>query len=117
MTLEDVRNDFPAFAAKLPEDIFTDRELVVVDDNYEEAEGEETEEFDSSVYNHIIYIAVPTLLIIGEDGLVKLTEMLENFENFERFTSSEEDLFGVYSDLNEAQISRAIFGMLEEIVS
>ena len=117
MTLEEVRNDFPALAARLPENIFTDRELVVVDDNYEEADGEETEEFDSSVYNYILYIAEPTLSMIGEEGLAELTEMLESFEHFERFTSSEEDLFGVYSDLSDTQISRAIFGMLEEIVS
>ena len=117
MTLEEVKNDFPALAARLPEDIFTDRELVVVDDNYEEAEGEETEEFDSSMYNYILYIAAPTLSILGENGLVELTGMLENFEHFERFASSEEDLFGVYSNLNDEQISRAVFGMLEEIVS
>ncbi len=117
MTLEEVKNAFPALAARLPEDIFTDRELVVVDDNYVEAEGEETEEFDSSVYNYILYIAAPTLSILEEKGLAELTARLENFEHFERITSSEEDLFGIYSNLDEAQISRAVFSMIEEIIS
>jgi len=117
MTLEEVKKAFPAFAAKFPENIFTDRELVVVDDNYEDEDGEETEEFDSGVYNFIIYITVPTLEIIGESGLAELTERLENFEHFSRFTASEEDLFGVYSDLDEEEISKAIFAMLESVVS
>ena len=117
MTLEDVKKDFPTLTTKLPENIFTDRELIVVDHNYEEEDGEEAEEFDSGVYNHIIYITVPTLEIIGEDGLAKLTEMLENFDQFSRFTTSEEDLFGVHSELDEDGIARAIFGMIEEIVS
>jgi len=117
MTLEEVKNNFPALAAKLPENIFTDRELVVVDYNYEEPDGEETEEFDASVYNHILYIAAPTLEIIGENGLGKLTEMLESYEGFRHFSVSEEDLFGVYSDLNDEEISKLLFTMLEEIVS
>jgi hypothetical protein len=117
MTLDEVKNGFPALAAKLPGNIFTDRELVVVDHNYLEEDGEEAEEFDSNVYNHIIYIAVPTLEIIGESGLAELGEMLENFEQFERFVASEEDLFGVYTDLDEDGIAKAIFGMLEVIVS
>ncbi len=117
MTLEKVRNDFPAFAAKFPENIFTDRELIVVDHNYEEEDGEEAEEFDSSIYNHIIYIAEPTLEIIGDTGLAQLTERLENFAQFSRFVASEEDLFGVYSTLDAEEISRAVFGFIEEIVS
>jgi len=117
MTLEEIRETFPAFAARFPENIFTDRELVVVDDNYKDAEGEETEEFDSDMYNFILYIAEPTVDIIGTEGLAVLTEQLENFEGFEHFVSAEEDLFGVYSTLSEEEISRAVFGMLEAIVS
>jgi hypothetical protein len=117
MTLEEIKKAFPAFAAKFPENIFIDRELVVVDDNYEDEDGEETEEFDSSVYNFIIYITTPTLKIIGESGLAELTEMLENFEHFSRFVASEEDLFGVYANLDEEEISKAVFAMIEAIVS
>ena len=117
MTLEEIRKTFPLFAAKIPENIFTDRELVVVDDNYKDAEGEETEEFDSDMYNFILYIAEPTVDIIGSEGLAMLTEALENFEGFGHFVSSEEDLFGLYSTLSEEEISKTVFGMLEEIVS
>jgi len=117
MTLEEVKKRYPKLAAKLPENIFTDRELVVVDHNYEDAEGEETGEFDPSEYSHIIYIAVPTLEIIGEEGLAELTEKLENTAQFSQFVASEEDLFGVQSDLNEEEITEVIFQMLEEAVS
>ena len=117
MTLDEVKKLYPKLTAKLPENIFTDRELVVVDHNYEDADGEETGEFDPSEYSHIIYIAVPTLEIIGEEGLAELTEMLENASQFSQFVASEEDLFGVESDLNEEEIEKVVFAMLEEVVS
>jgi len=117
MTLEEVKERFPALAGKLPENIFTDRELVVVDHNYEEVDGEETAEFDPSEYSHIIYIAVPMLEMIGATGLALLTQKLEELEQFSHFVAAEEDLFGVQSDLNEEQIAHIVFKTIEEVMS
>jgi hypothetical protein len=117
MTLEEVKERFPALAVKLPENIFTDRELVVVDHNYEEVDGEETAEFDPSEFSHIVYIATPMLEIIGAKGLALLTEKLEGHEIFSHFVAAEEDLFGVQSDLDEDEIAKAVFSTIEEVIS
>jgi hypothetical protein len=116
MTLDEVKEIYPKLAVQLPENIFTDRELVVVDHNYEEADGEETGEFDPSEYNYIIYIAMPMLKILGEEGLAELTEKLKIFVGFSHFVASEEDLFGVQTDLGENEIIEVLFTVIEEIV-
>jgi len=117
MTIEEIKQKFPALAAKMPDAIFTERELIVVDENYEEAEGEETAEFDPSEYSHMIYIAFPTVEILGAEGLSLLAQKLESCEKFSAYMASEEDLFGVQTDLQEEEIAEMLFGMVEEIVS
>jgi len=117
MTLEEVKNSYPNLARSLPENVFTDRELVVVDYNYDEIDAEEAGEFDPSEYNHFVYIAEAAREIIGEGGLSKLASRMEAHSAFDDFFASEEDLFGVQSDLTEEEIAKVVFSMIEEIVT
>ncbi len=117
MTLEEVKNSYPKLAQKLPENIFTDRELVVVDYNYDDVDAEEAGEFDPSEYNHFVYIAEAVRGIIGEEGLSKLASLMEAHSAFDDFFASEEDLFGVQSDLEEEEITKVIFAMIEEMIT
>jgi hypothetical protein len=117
MTLDEIKSNFPVLGARFPENIFTSRELVIVDDNYVDEDGEETAEFEPSEYNYMLYIAEPMQEIIGEKGLSLLAKKIESSETFTASLAAEEDFFGLLTELNEEQISSEIFGMLEEIVS
>jgi len=116
MTLEEIKKDFPVLAAKLPEGIFSDRELLVVDENYEEEDGEETAEFDPSEYSHMIYIAAPMVAILGKENLQKLAQSVEQHSEFEDFLASDDDLYGVKTALDEEAIAKRLYGMIEEMI-
>jgi len=117
MTIESVKKDYPKFFEKVTEDTFTDRELVVVDHNYDDVDSEEAGDFDSGVYNHFIYITEISRTTIGEDGIIKLQEKLESDKNFDTFFASEDDLYGIQTNLNDKGISKVVFAYMEEIVS
>ncbi len=117
MTLETVKERYPKLAAKLPENVFTARELVVVDYNYDDIDSEEVGEFDPSEYNHFAYITEVTQHILGEEGLAALTEMIQKYEKFDDFFASEADLFGIQTALEEEEISMVLFEMIEEVLS
>jgi len=116
MTLERIRATYPRLAQRLPSQLFTERELVVVDENYEEEEGEETGEFEPSEYNYILYIAEPMQQILGEEGLKDLTEKITASKLFEEVLASEKDLFGLQTALDEAAIAEKVFAMIEEVL-
>jgi len=117
MTIETAQGLAPTLFAALQEQIFVCRELVAIDENYQEEESEEVAEFDPEAYNYMIYIAEPTQKVLGQDGMQQLIKKLEQYEAFADFLVSEEDLYGVQSDRDEEEISRALFVMLEEILS
>ena len=117
MTLEEVKLTYPKLSKKLPENIFTDRELVVVDYNYDDVDSEEAGDFEPSEYNYFVYVTEIVKGIIGESGLLVLAEKMEASSAFDDFFASEEDLFGVQSDLEEEEISKVIFAMIEEIAT
>jgi len=117
MTLEQIAESYPELNKRLPAQLFTVRELLVVDENYEEADGEETGEFEPSEYSHILYIAEPMQEILGEEGLRRLTEKIVSYEPFEETISTEKDLFGLQTALDEEQISAEIFAIVEGLLS
>ncbi len=117
MTIEIAKRDYPKFFEKVVQETFTDRELVVVDHNYDEVDAEEAGDFDPDVYNHFIYVTELSREAIGEDGIIALQEKLSSNENFDTFFASEDDLYGVQTDLDGSGISKIIFDSMEEIVS
>lgn len=117
MTLEEIRQRYPVLAERLPAELFTERELLVVDENYEEADGEETAEFEPSEYSHMLYIAEPMQQILGTEGLKAVTERIIASEIFQEVLVSEEDLFGLQTALDEAEIAGKVFAMIEEVLT
>lgn len=117
MTLDRARELSPKMFEKLKREIFSVRELIVVDSNYEEEGGEEVGELNPSDFNYFVYIPEASREVIGDDGLVKLISMIESSGKFDNFIASEDDLFGVKSDLDEDIISEVLLGFMEDIAS
>jgi len=117
MTLEQIAESYPELNKRLPTQLFAVRELLVVDENYEEADGEETGEFEPSEYNYMLYITEPMQEILGEEGIETLAERIASFGAFDESLATEKDLFGIQTALSEGQITEAVFGMIEEVLA
>ncbi len=105
---------YPKLFEKLEDQELELRHLLNVDHNYEDYDSEEYE-FDFEEYNHVIYIAEPLQLALGEkidEFMVKLHDM----DVFENFLASEIDLYAVKSELNEEQIAQLILELVEELL-
>ncbi len=114
MTLERAKEICPKFFEKLQNEVFSDRELIVLDHNYEEMDGEEPGELNPHEYNYYLYIPEPSLDTIGKAGLEHFITMTKEHEAIEAFIVVEEDLFGVRSDLDEEELLEILFLILEE---
>jgi len=114
--MSELQNRFPTLLSKLEEDIDELRYLVVVDENYEDIDDEETDVFDPNDYNYLVYITQRVANVLGEDGLKELYTTLDTNSIFDSFLASEEDLYGVKSDMAEDEIAYAILDVVEDIV-
>lgn len=112
MNLEE---SYPKLFDKLEDKELELRHLLNVDANYEDYDSEEYE-FDFEEYNFVIYIAEPIQQALGEEKLAALAEKLGSHSAFENFIISEEDLFGVKSELSEDEIVALLLEQIEEMV-
>jgi len=119
MTIEELRKEFPKLVKKADEidDIFDIKSLLVVDENYEDEEGDETSEFDTDEYNYMVYITETTQNILGEQSLEKVIDQLSNISEFENFTTSEIDLLGIKTTLDEKSIAKKVLEIVENELS
>jgi hypothetical protein len=92
------------------------RYFVVVDENYEDIDDEEVDVFDPHDYNYLVYITERTQAALGKDGIEKLYFNLEKDENIENFLASEEDLYGLKSELSDEELSLLVLDKVEEIL-
>ena len=113
--MSELQNKYPTLFSKIDEDIDELRYLVVIDENYEDIDDEEADVFDPNDYNYLVYITPRVSTALGEDGLKELYTELENREVFETFLASEEDLYGLKSNLSEEEIAYKILDIAEEI--
>ena len=111
MNLEET---YPKLFDKLEDKELELRHLLNVDENYEDYDSEEYE-FDFEEYNYVIYIAEPVQQALGEEKLAALAEKLGNHSAFENFVISEEDLYGVKSELSEDEIVALLLEQIEEM--
>jgi len=105
---------YPKLFDKLEDKDLELRHLLSIDHNYEDYDSEEYE-FDFEEYNYVIYIAEPTQKALGEkmdEFMVKLHDK----DAFVNFLATEKDLYGVKTDLDEAELTTLILNLLEEIV-
>jgi len=110
-----LETSYPKLFEKLEDKEVELRHLLNVDENYEDYDSEEYE-FDFEEYNFVIYVAEPVQNVLGEDKMAALAETLGNHSAFENFVISEEDLYGVKSELNEEEIVALVLEHIEEII-
>jgi len=106
---------YPKLFAKLEDKDVQLRHLLNVDENYEDYDSEEFE-FDFEEYNYIVYIAEPVQNALGKEKLGILTEKFEAENLFENFVASEEDLYGIKSELNADEMTALILNKIEDII-
>lgn len=106
---------YPKLFDKLEDKDLELRHLLNVDENYEDYDSEEYE-FDFEEHNFVIYIAEPVQKILGEEKMAELAERLSAHSALDNFLASEEDLYGVKSDLNEEEIVTLVMEQIEEMV-
>jgi len=111
-----LQDRFPTLLSKIDEEIDELRYLVVVDENYEDVDDEEADVFDPNDYNYLVYITQRVADVLKESGLVELYTTIESREIFDTFLASEEDLYGLKSNLSEDEIAYKILDIAEEIV-
>jgi hypothetical protein len=116
MTIDELKQEFPKIVEKA-DDIYDIRSLLVVDENYEDEEGDETSEFDTDEYNYMVYITETTQDILGEKSLEKVIDQLSNISEFENFTTSEIDLLGIKTGLDEKSIAKKVLEIVEKELS
>ncbi len=112
-----LEKEYPKLFKELKDKIFveTPRDLIVVDENYDDIDSDEFDVFDPSDYNFLIYITPRVQEILGEDGLNKLTKKLENDKRFEDFFASEIDMYGIkVINTDEETIETMILKLIEE---
>ncbi len=116
----DIEKNYPNIYSKLDEidkDLDELRYFVVVDENYADIDDEELDVFDPQDYNYLVYITERLSNILTEDGLKKLYLTLDNGVDFiENFLGSEEDLYGIKSNLNEDELATKIVEIAENIL-
>ena len=112
-----LKEKFPTLFDKIEDKELDEvRYFVVVDENYEDIDDEELDVFDPHDYNYLAYITERTQEALGLEGLEKLHNRLEKHKNIENFLASEEDLFGIKSDLSDDELALSILEEIENII-
>ncbi len=108
---------YPKLFGLLEDTTFVDspRDLVVVDENYDDIDSDEFDVFDPSDYNFLVYITPRVQDALGEKGIGQLVKRLESDERFEDFFASEIDMYGIkVTDMDEESIGDLIIKVIEE---
>ncbi len=113
---QELQNRYPTLFSKLEDDVDELRYLIVIDENYEDIDDEELDVFDPNDYNYLVYITERVSNALGEDGLKRLYTTLDDSGMFENFLASEEDLYGLKSDLDEESVAYKILDVIEDIL-
>ncbi len=88
-------------------------DLINVDENYNDEDMEEDDVFDPSEYNYLLYITERLQNAIGEENFMLLKKRIESSEFIEEFIDSEEDLYGIRSNLQADEIAKNILDIIE----
>ncbi len=111
MSLE---KSYPKLIAKITEPVYDIRDLVVVDENYDDVDSDEFDVFETDEYNFLVYVTERVQQVLGEEKLQQLINRLEGHEKFENFFAAEPDMYGLKCDLEEEAVAREIVTLIEE---
>ena len=105
---------YPKLIAKIAEPVYDLRDLVVVDENYDDVDSDEFDVFEPDEYNFLIYVTERVQNALGEEKMQQLISILEQHNRFENFFAAEQDMYGVKCDMNEETIAKEIVSLIEE---
>ncbi len=105
---------YPKLMAKITEPVYDIRDLVVVDENYDDIDSDEFDVFEPDEYNFLVYVTERVQKILGEEKMQELLQKLQNHGQFENFFAPEQDMFGVKCDMDEETIATEIVTMIEK---
>lgn len=114
MKLED---HYPNLLAKIDEEVESLRDLVVVDENYDDVDSDEFDIFEPDEYNFLVYVTERVQNAIGKEKFPQIVQKIESSALFENFYASEPDMYGVKTDLDEEGIAKKILELIEEELS
>jgi len=116
LTLETIAHTYPKLSALIKEDFSALRYLLVIDENYNDEDTEEFDAIDPEDYNYLVYITELLQESIGETHFVSLVKALDAHPDISDFYLSDEDLYGIQTELNEEGIAKIILDTLEKIL-
>jgi len=111
MSLE---KNYPNLVTKISEPVYDIRDLVVVDENYDDIDSDEFDIFEPDEYNFIVYVTERVQDVLTEEKMQLLVEKLGSYEKFENFFAAEPDMYGIKCDMDEETIAKEIVSLIEE---
>ena len=105
---------YPKLIAKITEPVYDLRDLVVVDENYDDVDSDEFDVFESDEYNFLIYVTERVQNVLGEEKMQQLIAKLEEDSRFENFFAAEPDMYGIKCEMDEETIAKEIVTLIEE---
>ncbi len=109
-----LQNDYPNLISKIEDQVDDIRDLVVVDENYDDVDSDEFDIFDPSEFNFLIYLTQRVQDVLENEQLINVINKLSVANEFETFYASEEDMYGVHSDLDEDGVARVVLDIVEK---
>ncbi len=116
MNIEELKKEYPKLTAKV-EDFDSLQSLIVVDENYDDEDADDSVDFDADEFNYMVYITERSQKALGVESLKNISVKLSDSESFDDFLASEDDLFGVQSNLNEISIAKVVLKVMEKELS
>ena len=105
---------YPKLIAKITEPVYDIRDLVVVDENYDDVDSDEFDVFEPDEYNFLIYVTERVQDVLGDEKMQQLITKLEQHSRFENFFAAEHDMYGVKCEMDEETIAKEIVSLIEE---
>ncbi|RUM66796.1 MAG: hypothetical protein DSZ05_03735 [Sulfurospirillum sp.] len=104
---------YPKLMAKITDPVYEIRDLVVVDENYDDIDSEELDVFEPDEYNFLVYVTPRVQEAVGEKNMQRLIQMLGAHEKFGNFFAPEIDMYGLQSDMDEEAIAHEIVSLID----
>ena len=106
---------YPKLFQKIEDKEFVESmfDLVSVDENYDDEDIEEDDIFDPTEYNYLLYITERLQNAIGQEKFKLLKNKIESAKFIEDFIDSEDDLYGIQSNLQPEEIAKNILSIVE----
>ncbi len=112
-----IKSDFPKIVNGLEDKDPSVRNLLVIDENYDDVDSDEFDVFDPSEFNYMVYVTEEMQAVLGEDGLAKVVEKLKQSADYQEFYAHESDMFGIMTALDDAGIAKSMLSIMEETLS